>query len=271
MVFENQLLGLRSAGSLCSLGKLVGALVAANTTTPLPAVRGLIEVVGLGSADEGSKLSLVLGADVLDRGDGRGLLVHECPDASLALDNDVWHAHLAAEGGQEDNELNGVDVISNDNEVGLLGLDEGNNVVEAVLDEEGLLAVSLGVLLLAIGDVLGNSVQAGLLLLLRLGPVLVQELEESSGRVLVEGVAELGNRRGNLEALVKDNLLALEANVFGPLDEAGNIALGLDVLANTEVLGGALEARVLLHLAARLLAVGGRSGLLGSGLGGLRL
>jgi len=44
-------------------------------------------------------------------------------------------------------------------------------------------------------------------------------------------VGELCDGRGHLKALVKDNLLALEADVFGPLDEAGEIACRLDVLA----------------------------------------
>lgn len=42
---------------------------------------------------------------------------------------------------------------------------------------------------------------------------------------------KLGDRGRNLEALVENNLLALEANVFWPLDEAGKILLGLNILA----------------------------------------
>ena len=42
---------------------------------------------------------------------------------------------------------------------------------------------------------------------------------------------ELGNGRGDLQALVEDNLLALEANVLRPLHEAGEVGLGADVLA----------------------------------------
>jgi hypothetical protein len=42
---------------------------------------------------------------------------------------------------------------------------------------------------------------------------------------------ELGNGGGNLETLVEDDLLALKADVFGPLDEAGQVGLGTDVLA----------------------------------------
>jgi hypothetical protein len=71
-------------------------------------------------------------------------------------------------------------------------------VVQAVLDEQGLLAICLGVSLLAVGDVLGNGRQTGLLLLLGLRAVLVEQLEQVGGSVLVQGVAELGDRRGDL-------------------------------------------------------------------------
>lgn len=42
---------------------------------------------------------------------------------------------------------------------------------------------------------------------------------------------ELCDGRGDLETLVKDDLLALKADVLRPLDEAGEISLRLDVLA----------------------------------------
>jgi hypothetical protein len=82
---------------------------------------------------------LVLGLDVLEGEDGGGLLVDHRAETSLALDNDVRDAHLAAESRKEDDELDGVDVVGDDNKRGLLGLDKGNAVVETVLDEEGLL------------------------------------------------------------------------------------------------------------------------------------
>ncbi len=56
---------------------------------------------------------------------------------------------------------------------------------------------------------------------------------------------ELGDRWGNLQAKVEDLLLALETDVRRPPDHAAKVALGLDVLANTEVLGALLEERVL--------------------------
>lgn len=102
-------------------------------------------------------------------------------------------------------------------------------MVKTVLDEEGLLRVLGGSVTLGLG--LGLGLETSLLLLGRLGLVLVEELEELGGGVLVKGVVELSDSRGNLETLVKDDLLALEADVFGPLDEAGEVVLGGEVTA----------------------------------------
>ena len=256
----------RDLGALGEL--LVGSLREVSTTPVAADLLSLVEVVGLGGRDEVGELTLVLGSDLLDEGNGGGLLVDKGTNRSLRLDNDVGDAHLAAEGGEEDNKLDGVNVGGDDDKGSLLGLDQGNTVVETVLDEEGLLAVSLGVGLLAVGDVLGSGIETTLLLLLGLGAVLVEELEEVGGGVLVKGVGELGDRGGNLQALVKDDLLALEANVLWPLDEARKVARGLDVLADTEVTGALLEERVLGGLGSLALGVGGGGGLLnGSGLG----
>ena len=56
---------------------------------------------------------------------------------------------------------------------------------------------------------------------------------------------ELGDGWGNLQAHVEDLLLALETDVRRPSYHARKVALGLDVLADTEVLGPLLEERVL--------------------------
>lgn len=80
-------------------------------------------------------------------------------------------------------------------------------------------------------DFLSSDPQPLLLLLLGLWLVLVGEFEELGRGVLVEGVGELGDRGGDLETLVEDDLLSLEANVCWPLDEAGHVLFGLHILA----------------------------------------
>lgn len=150
-------------------------------------------------------------------------------ETSLALDNDVGNTHLPAEGGEEDDEFDGVDIVSNDNKGSLLRLNESNTVVETVLDKQGFLGILSSIL--ALSSLLSLSSKTSLLLLLSLGAVLVQELEQLGSSVLVESVGELGNGGGNLETLVKDNFLALKDNVFRPFHETGQVSDRLDVLA----------------------------------------
>lgn len=59
----------------------------------------------LGGRDKGGKGSGVLGPDVLDGEDGRGLLVDGRTETGLVLDDDVRNSHLPAEGRKEDDEL----------------------------------------------------------------------------------------------------------------------------------------------------------------------
>lgn len=170
---------------------------------------------------------------------GNYLLVDDSSETSLALDDGVRDTHLAAQSRQEDNELNGVDVMGDQNKRGLLILDQADNVVETVLDGVRLLADILLLLALLNG---GGLLEETLLLLgLGLRAVLVEELEGLGSGVAVQGVLELSNRRRDLEAHVQDLLLALQADVLRPLHEAGDIALGLDVLADTEVAGALLD------------------------------
>lgn len=110
-------------GSLGSLLHAGTALVATLATSPFTAVGFvLVGEVGLCGRDELCELGLVLGADVLE-GEDRGLLlVHDRAETGLVLDDHVGDAHLAAEGWDEDDQLDGVDVVGDDDKAGLLGL-----------------------------------------------------------------------------------------------------------------------------------------------------
>ena len=46
---------------------------------------------------------------------------------------------------------------------------------------------------------------------------------------------------GDLQSLKKNSLLTLDADVFGPLNEASEISLGLDVATNSKVTSILLE------------------------------
>lgn len=240
-----------SLKSLLLLDDLHLSLGAHDTTTPLSAgLVVLLKVTVLDSRDELGELVLVLGADLGDGEDSGGLLMDDRSETGLALDNGVRDTHLLAKRRKEDDELNGLDIVRDEDERGLLVLNQANNVVETVLDSVGLLGNIL--LLLTLLD--GGSLLEETLLLLGLGlrSVLVEELEGLGSSVAVEDVLELSESRGNLEAHLKDLLLSLETNILGPLDHARDISLGLDVLADAEVAGSLLEKRVLGGLLASL-------------------
>lgn len=164
-----------------------------DTTSPVAGslLVVLLEVTVVDGGDELLELVLVLGADLGQSEDGGSLLVDDGTETGLALDDGVRDTHLAAESGQEDDELNGVDVVGDEDEGSLLVLDEADNVVETVLGDVGLLGDVL--LLLALSD--GGSLLGEPLLLLGLGlwAVLVKDLEGLSGKVAVGDVLELGN------------------------------------------------------------------------------
>lgn len=100
-------------------------------------------------------------------------------EPGLALHNGVGDTHLAAEGREEDHQLNGVNVVGNQDKGSLLVLDKANHVVETELGGVGLLGNIL--LLLALGDGGGLLGQTLLLLGLGLRSVLVEELEGRGG------------------------------------------------------------------------------------------
>ena len=175
-------------------------LVASDTTTPvLSGLLVLLEVVGLGSGDDVGESLLVLGSDVVNGNNGRSLLAGDKTETCLALDNNVWDTHLPAESGQEDDELDRVDIVGNDDELSLLGLDKGDNVVKTVLGEDGLLRVLGGGLDSLLLSGLGLGQETSHLLLSGFGLVLVEQAEELGGGVLVHSLGELGDRWGDLE------------------------------------------------------------------------
>jgi hypothetical protein len=167
--------------SLPALGHASVGLSTHDTTTPvagsLLVVR--LEVAIVDGRDELGELGLVLGADLGKGEDSSSLLVNDGTETGLALDDNVGDTHLAAEGREEDNELDGVDVVGDQDEGGLLVLDEADNVVETELGGVGLLGDIL--LLLALGDGGGLLGQALLLLSLSLRAVLVEDLESLGG------------------------------------------------------------------------------------------
>lgn len=237
-----------------ALGHHSLGLGAHDTTTPVLAhLISLLIVVGLDTGNEGSKLLLVLRLDLSDGNAGGSLLVDQSSETALALDDGEGDSHLAAESGHPDNQLNGLNVVGNQNQLSLLGLNQGSDVVKTELGNDGLL---VGGSLLTLGLGSGNLLQAILLLNLALGLVLGEETEDLGGSVLVQGALELVDGGRDLQALLQDGTLALEANVQRPLDVASQVAARLDVVTDGEVARALLEEAALGRLFGNLLRLG---------------
>lgn len=118
------------------LGALdVLGLLAHNTATPL--TRDVLVVVeGLlhGLAD-GVQVLTVGGIDGSDSQAGGSLLTAQLSEAGLGLDNAVGDVLLAAESRHPADELNRVHIVGDHDELGLLGLDQLGDVVDAELDD----------------------------------------------------------------------------------------------------------------------------------------
>jgi len=137
--------------------------------------------------------------------------------------------------------------VGDDDELGLVLLDEGGDVVKAELKVAWLGGLS--------GSGLSLLLQSLLLVLSGLWGVFTEKLKDFASLVLVNSVGELVDGRGDLESLHQDSLLPLNSDVSWPFDETGEVSLWLDVSSNSEVSGSLLEKRCLTGTASRCVAL----------------
>jgi len=211
-----------------------------DTTTPLSGKVGVIVELGLEHALELLEIDLVLTADLGEGDASGGLHVAELAEVGLAADEAEGNTLLTAESGKVDNHLDGVNVVGNNDHLGLVLLDEGGHVVETELKKDGLLTL---VATSTAGTSLSESLKTLNLLLLAFGRVLSEELKKLGSVVLLESLAELVDGGGHLQSLHEDSLLTLDADVARPSDKAGKVALGLNISSKTEVASILLEER----------------------------
>jgi len=228
------------------------------TTTPvLSDLLGTLVVVGLDGLYEFRKVVFVLVFDFSESNGGAHFSADELSETGTTLDDAVWDVHLSAESWQVDNDLDGVDIVGDDDELSLLLLNEVDDLVDAGSEAGRSLG---GGVWLASGACLGSGHQSCLFLGLALWGVFLGELEQLSGGLLVKGLVKLVDAWGNLESLLENSTLSLELDVLGPSHKSGQVLLGLDVLANTKVLRPLLKKRVLLSLLFKSGALGRRCG-----------
>lgn len=231
-------LGQLDLADLLAAGNHMLVLDTHDTTTPGAAELLILVVAFHELLAQGLQVSNVLLVDISESNTSSILHVAELAEVSLTTDEAERNFLSTAESGQVDDSLNGVNVVGNNNNLSLVLLNEGGDVVKTEFDEKrlgGLLVVLL----------LSGFLKTLLLVSLALSGVLGEQFEELVALVLLKSVVELGNAWRHLKALHKDGLLSLDANVARPLDEASQITFGLDITTNTEVAGALFEERVL--------------------------
>lgn len=215
------------------------------TTTPFLADSKVVVVLRSEVLDEGLEVSRVLFAGAGDGNSGGSLFVDEFTKSCLSLDEAVWDVLLSAEGWEPHNELDWVNIVSDDDELSLLVLDEVSDVVETVFQDLWLSGL---ILLLSTGNLVLSGGQKSLLLLfLAFSGVLGEKSEQVTGLVGFQGVGELIDGWWDLQSLHEDSLLTLELDVSWPSDETGQITTMLDVITNAEVAWSTLEQWVSLN------------------------
>jgi hypothetical protein len=126
---------------LFSLGHHVEVLDTHNTTTP-GSSQGFV-VVELSSEVLGEEFKiLVVFLSHVSNGDASGsLLVDELTESFFSSNESVGNTLLSAESRQEDDHFNGVNIMSDDDELGLSLFDEFSDVVKTELKNGGLVLV----------------------------------------------------------------------------------------------------------------------------------
>jgi len=214
----------------------VFGLAAHETATPLRS--GIVEL-GHHVFLEGLQFGDILLWDVGDASGSAGLLTDELTESGLGLNDAVWDVHFLAESWQPADDFDWVDVVSDDNEVGLLLLDQVSDVIETELDDWDDLGVPL---------LFGESLKTILLFNLSLWLDLLAQTGQLRDLISGESVGELSNGWRNLDSLHEDSLLSLKSDILWPFGESGKITLWLDVTPDTEGTSLLFEEAVLLHL-----------------------
>jgi hypothetical protein len=174
--------------------------------------------VSLGGAGDSSEFTLIFALDLLDSNNSRSLLVDYGPETGLALDDDVGHTQLAAESGGEDDEFNGSTSWAMTTSAAFLASMRAMMWLRPYLTNKGFLesystirvrkckregrgyerSTNLGVVFLILGGGSSSGQETSLFLLLGLGTVLAEELEQLSGCVLVQSVENWAMAGGTL-------------------------------------------------------------------------
>lgn len=115
-----------------------------DTTAPLSVELSIIIVLDLELGAELFEVDEVFSANISKGDAGSRLQMDELAKVSLATDEAEGHTLLSAESGQMHNELDGINVVGDDDELGLVLFNKGGHVVQAKLEVHGLLSLFSG-------------------------------------------------------------------------------------------------------------------------------
>jgi hypothetical protein len=178
-------------------------------------------IVVIGSVEEGSEVLQIVQVFLSyfsESKTGSGLLMDECTESSLSFNEAEWDTHLSAQSWQEDHQFNWDDIVSHDDELGLLVLNQSGYVAETEFDNHWLVSL---LLFLLVSLVLGFFLESLSLILLGLWRVFGQEFEQLVGLVLLEGLGELVDWGWDAQSLHK-NLLLSKSLMLVPYNLLGN-------------------------------------------------
>ena len=135
------LLGELLVDELLSSGHHVLVLDSHDTTSPGSSD---VDVLDISLGEVGSELldlNQVLGVHIGESNAGGSLKVDELSDGGLASHEAEWGSLLSAESWKMDHQLNWVNIVSNDNNLGLSFLNKGGDVVETELEKLWLVSL----------------------------------------------------------------------------------------------------------------------------------
>lgn len=146
-----------------------------DSSSPVLSHLGIVHVLASEVLLEGLEILIIFLSHVSQSNGSCGLLMDELSESGLALHNAEWHILLSAQGREEDNQFNWVDVVGNGNELGISTFDKLSDVAEPVFQGNWLLVI-LSILASCLLSSL--SLKSVSLLLLVLGRILSEEFEE---------------------------------------------------------------------------------------------
>ena len=135
------LLGELFVEELLSSGHHVLVLDSHDTTSPGSSD---VDVLNVSLGEVGSELldlNQVLGVHIGESDAGGSLEVDELSEGGFAADEAEWGSLLSAESWEMDHQLNWVNIVSNDNNLGLSFLNKGGDVVETELEKLWLVSL----------------------------------------------------------------------------------------------------------------------------------